>query len=125
MANRKPIDIALSIWARLTVIKQCSLAILDQAASPARNGTPRSKEGSAAATRRSVFGESRRLKATGMTDQGHAGPKAPDKLDAADEIRWRIDDMNLRIMRQRRRIESQMLRPTRRFHYPTWKSTAV
>jgi hypothetical protein len=32
MSNRKPIDIdvALSFWARLTVVEQCSLAILRQ-----------------------------------------------------------------------------------------------
>jgi hypothetical protein len=46
---------------------------------------------------------------TGMGDQGHAGPDTPDKLDVAAETRQRIDEMNLRIQRQRRRIERMLV----------------
>jgi hypothetical protein len=67
-----------------------------------------SKEGRAAATGRFIRGERGRLQMTGMRDQGHGESDAPDKLDAADETRRRIDEMNLRIQRQRRRIESML-----------------
>ena len=40
--------------------------------------------------------------------QRHAGSHTPVALDAADETRRRIDEMNLRIQRQRRRIESML-----------------